>query len=58
MEHIDAGVIQSKVKDDDFDVEAELKAPIITKVGDVWTLGRHRLPFFFQPNKIGSCCHR
>ena len=34
---------QSKVKDDDFDVEAELKQPVITKVGDVWTLGRHRL---------------
>ena len=34
---------QDKVKDDDFDVEAELKAPVITKAGDVWTLGRHRL---------------
>ena len=34
---------QSKVKDDDFDVEAELKQPVITKAGDVWTLGRHRL---------------
>lgn len=34
---------QGKVKDDDFDVDAELKAPVITKAGDVWTLGRHRL---------------
>ena len=34
---------QSKVKDDDFDVKAELKQPVITKAGDVWTLGRHRL---------------
>lgn len=34
---------QGKVKDDDFDVEAELKAPVITKAGDAWTLGRHRL---------------
>ena len=34
---------QSKVKDDDFDVEAELNQPVITKAGDVWTLGRHRL---------------
>lgn len=34
---------QNKVKDDDFDVEAELNAPVITKAGDVWTLGRHRL---------------
>jgi DNA modification methylase len=34
---------QSKVKDDDFDVEAELKQPVITRAGDVWTLGQHRL---------------
>lgn len=34
---------QSKVKDDDFDVDAELQAPVITKAGDLWTLGRHRL---------------
>ena len=34
---------QGMVKDDDFDVDAELKAPVITKAGDVWTLGRHRL---------------
>lgn len=33
----------SDVHDDDFDVEQELKEPVITKIGDVWTLGRHRL---------------
>ena len=33
----------SEVQDDDFDVEAELEKPPITKLGDVWTLGRHRL---------------
>ena len=31
------------VHEDDFDVDAELKQPVITKAGDVWTLGRHRL---------------
>lgn len=31
------------VEEDDFDVEEELKNPVITKPGDVWTLGRHRL---------------
>ena len=31
------------IKDDDFDVESELKNPTITKPGDIWTLGRHRL---------------
>ena len=35
--------IKDGIKDDDFDVEAELKNPTITKPGDVWTLGRHRL---------------
>lgn len=35
--------VKDGLKDDNFDVEAELKKPTITKSGDVWTLGRHRL---------------
>lgn len=35
--------IKYGIHDDDFDVEEELKKPPITKLGDVWTLGRHRL---------------
>lgn len=36
--------IHSKdTKEDDFDVEEELKTPAISKQGDVWLLGRHRL---------------
>ncbi len=31
------------VKEDDFDVDAELENPTFSKSGDVWTLGRHRL---------------
>ncbi len=31
------------VKDDDFDVDAELQKPAITKPGDLWFLGKHRL---------------
>lgn len=31
------------IKEDDFDVDKELERPAITKLGDVWTLGRHRL---------------
>ena len=31
------------VKDDDFDVEEELKKPAITRLGDLWILGNHRL---------------
>ena len=30
-------------KDDDFDVEAELEKPCITKHGDIWILGRHKV---------------
>lgn len=36
----DAG---TEVKEDEFDVEAELEKPPFTKPGDVWQLGRHRL---------------
>ena len=35
--------LKDGVKDDNFDVDAELKEPPITKSGDIWTLGRHRL---------------
>lgn len=31
------------VQDDEFDVEAELDKPTITKAGDIWQLGPHRL---------------
>ena len=33
----------SEVKEDGFDVEAELEKPCFSKPGDVWFLGRHRL---------------
>ena len=35
--------LKDGVKEDDFDVAAELEKPTITKAGDIWTLGRHRL---------------
>ncbi len=35
--------LKDGIKDDDFDVDAELQKPAVTKLGDVWTLGRHRL---------------
>lgn len=31
------------VKEDDFDVDEELKKPAVTKSGDLWLLGNHRL---------------
>lgn len=35
--------LKDGVKDDDFDVGAELAQPTMTKPGDIWMLGRHRL---------------
>ena len=35
--------VKDGIKDDEFDVESELKKPTITKPGDIWMLGRHRL---------------
>lgn len=35
--------LKDGVKDDDFDVGAELEKPTMTKSGDIWMLGRHRL---------------
>ena len=35
--------LKDGIKEDNFNVEEELKKPVITKTGDVWILGRHRL---------------
>lgn len=35
--------LKDGVKEDNFDVDAELQKPTVTRLGDVWTLGRHRL---------------
>ena len=35
--------VKGGVKEDDFDVEAELQKPIFSKAGDLWMLGKHRL---------------
>ena len=37
------GTLEDGVKEDDFDVDAELEKPTITRPGDIWSLGRHRL---------------
>ena len=36
-------VHDKELKEDNFDVEEALKEPVISKQGDVWLLGRHRL---------------
>ena len=35
--------LQGGVKEDDFDVDAELEKPAFSKAGDIWRLGRHTL---------------
>lgn len=35
--------VAAKVKEDKFDVDAELKKPTFSKPGDIWLLGKHRL---------------
>ena len=36
-------VHSKETKEDDFDVDAELSKPTLTRKGDLWLLGRHRL---------------
>lgn len=35
--------LKDGIHDDDFDVEGELAKPTFSKLGDVWTIGRHRV---------------
>ncbi len=36
-------VYDKEVKEDNFDVESELKQPVFSKPGDIWFLGKHRV---------------
>ena len=43
VEQLFSKVHDKEVKEDDFDVDAELKKPTVSRQGDLWLLGRHRL---------------
>jgi site-specific DNA-methyltransferase (adenine-specific) len=43
IEQLFSKVHNKEITEDDFDVEEELKNPTMTRLGDVWALGRHRL---------------
>ena len=43
IEQLFSKVHNKEIKEDDFDVEAELKKPTKAKLGDVWLLGEHRV---------------
>ena len=43
IEQLFSKVHNKDIKEDDFDVEEELKNPLISRKGDIWLLGRHRV---------------
>ena len=43
VEQLFSKVHNKEITEDDFDVEAELQKPTITKPGDIWLLGRHKV---------------
>lgn len=43
IEQLFSKVHNKDIKEDDFDVEAQLQKPTMSQAGDVWLLGRHRL---------------
>ena len=38
-----SNIYDKKVKEDDFDVDAELEKPVFSQLGDLWYLGKHRV---------------
>ena len=43
IEQLFSKVHNKDIQEDDFDVEVELQKPTMSRLGDVWLLGRHRL---------------
>lgn len=43
IEQLFSKVHNKKIQEDDFDVEAQLRKPTMSKPGDLWLLGRHRV---------------
>ena len=43
IEQLFSKVHNKKIKEDDFDVDAELQKPTVAQPGDLWLLGRHKV---------------
>ena len=43
IEQLFSNIYDKQVREDDFDVESELKQPVFSKPGDIWHLGKHRV---------------
>ena len=43
IENLFSNIYDKKVKEDNFDVDTELKQPVFSKLGDLWLIGKHRV---------------
>ena len=43
VDQLFSNIYDKKVREDDFDVEEELKQPVFSQPGDLWFLGKHRV---------------
>ena len=43
VDQLFSNIYDRKVREDDFDVEEELKQPVFSQPGDLWFLGKHRV---------------
>lgn len=43
IENLFSNIYDKKVKEDNFDVDSELKQPVFSKPGDLWLIGKHRV---------------
>ena len=43
MDQLMSKLYDKEVKEDDFDIDEELKQPVFSKPGDLWLLGKHRV---------------
>ena len=43
MDQLMSKLYDKEVKEDDFDIDEELKQPVFSRSGDVWLLGKHRV---------------
>ena len=43
IENLFSNIFDKTVKEDNFDVDSELKQPVFSKLGDLWLIGKHRV---------------
>ena len=43
IENLFSNIFDKQVKEDNFDVDSELKQPVFSQLGDLWLIGKHRV---------------